>query len=132
MTPTIEVFSNGGPVDENATAILDCYSSRAETTKWVKDSYYIDLKSSDRVNLLPNGSLEIKEFREADNGEYYCFAINPTAQVASTAIYVGTVREYHNFQIVFSPASYPGAPLFSQKSVAVKNQAQKQHALETR
>ena len=81
-------------MDANATVTLDCYSARAETTKWVKDGEYVDAISSDRINILANGSLQIKEFGSADSGEYWCFAINPTSEASSTTIYVGLVRKY--------------------------------------
>ena len=91
----MEIHPHGGSVDLNTTVILDCYSSRAETHKWAKDDYLLNrLHESNRVNLLPNGSLEINEFSSADNGEYWCYAINPNGEAKSSTTYVGTISKY--------------------------------------
>ena len=91
VAPVIEIHPKGGSVSPNANVILECYSSRAETYKWSKDGYYVDIMGNSHINLLPNGSLEIKEFSAADNGEYWCIAINPTGEVGSQSCYVGIV-----------------------------------------
>ncbi|CAB3994429.1 T-cell differentiation antigen CD6-like isoform X1 [Paramuricea clavata] len=51
----------------------------------------MDLKASNRTNLLPNGSLEIKQFTAVDNGDYWCYAINPTGDRVSGSHYVGLI-----------------------------------------
>ncbi len=90
----MEIHPHGGPVDLNSTVILDCYSSRAETHIWIKDANTVNLQASNRVNRLPNGSLEIIEFSSADNGEYWCHAINPNGEAVSSGTYVGTISKY--------------------------------------
>ena len=93
VLPVIEVHPKSQAVDADDTVILDCYSSRAETTLWAKSGSNVDLKASNRINLLPNGSLEIKQFSAEDNGDYLCSAINPTGDSQSGPHYVGLIRK---------------------------------------
>ena len=94
VLPEIEIHPEGGKAKPGNTTILNCYSSRAESYKWAKDGYLMNIMGNDRISLLPNGSLKIKEFTTADNGEYWCYAINPTGEVASTAAYIGIVGKH--------------------------------------
>ena len=47
---------------------------------------------NDRISLLPNGSLEIGELTTEDNGEYWCYASNPTGEVKSRVAHVSIVE----------------------------------------
>ena len=92
VMPAIEIPPTSTAVSTDSKAMLDCYSSRAEWIKWMKDD--VELTVSGRINFLPNGSLEITEFTEEDNGNYMCVAANPTGNVSSEYVYTGLIRKF--------------------------------------
>lgn len=94
VSPQIDVAPQGSPVDVGESVTLDCYSSRAESTRWYKEGNRVNVMTSDRFNLLTNGSLVIRNFTAPDNGDYFCNVQNPTGEATSSAVYVGVLRKY--------------------------------------
>jgi hypothetical protein len=89
--------------------------------RWKKDGQFLDLASSQRIVILPNGHLRILELLLEDSGAYQCTATNmagtresrPAAriQVLSKSRYVFVRRsatiERQGCQMVFFQAKNP-------------------------
>lgn len=86
VPPRVEIPPKSQGVIPDQTAIINCYSSRAETYIWYKDNTVLDTFSTERISMFPNGSLQIKVFTNADNGAYHCYVSNAySSEVSVTA-----------------------------------------------
>ncbi|CRK99959.1 CLUMA_CG013255, isoform B [Clunio marinus] len=73
--PVIEIHSNSRVIEIGHTAVLQCRASGSPNPKvyWLKDMKRVELTS--RYTLL-DGSLQISQSEEADQGKYECVAEN--------------------------------------------------------
>ncbi|XP_016057047.1 PREDICTED: neogenin isoform X5 [Miniopterus natalensis] len=69
------------------SAVLPCVASGLPlpTIRWTKNEEALDTESSERLVLLPGGSLEISDVTEDDAGTYFCVADNGNETVEAQA-----------------------------------------------
>ena len=72
VSPYVQIHPKVQGVLPLSTIMINCFSTAAETYTWYKNGVVVDTSQDDRMNILLNGSLVIKEFTSSDNGYYFC------------------------------------------------------------
>ncbi|XP_071430396.1 hemicentin-2 [Pithys albifrons albifrons] len=84
----------------NSSAVLLCQAEGwpVPQVTWRKDGQLLTLPQSDRLQLLPGGSLQINPIQVQDSGYYLCMASSPA----------GSDRRGLNLHVLVPPAISPG------------------------
>ncbi|KAJ7414143.1 hemicentin-2 [Willisornis vidua] len=84
----------------NSSAVLLCQAEGwpVPQVTWRKDGHLLTLPQSDRLQLLPGGSLQINPIQVQDSGYYLCMASSPA----------GSDRRGLNLHVLVPPAISPG------------------------
>ncbi|KAM9271186.1 hemicentin-2 [Morus bassanus] len=84
----------------NGSAVLPCQAEGWPMPRvtWWKDGQRLPLRGSNRLHLLPGGSLQIDSIQVQDSGYYLCMASSP----------VGSDRRVLDLRVLVPPAIAPG------------------------
>ncbi|TRZ13268.1 hypothetical protein HGM15179_013842 [Zosterops borbonicus] len=100
VAPEIQAGPEEVKVLLNSSAMLPCLAEGWPEPRvtWRKDGQLLPLPGSDRLQLLPGGSLQIDPVQAQDLGHYLCMASSPA----------GSDRRGLDLQVLVPPAITPG------------------------
>nr|XP_047909504.1 hemicentin-2 [Anser cygnoides] len=102
VAPHIQMGPEELNVPVNGSATLPCQAAGWPVPRvtWRKDGQLLSLRGSSRLQLLPDGSLQIDPVRVQDSGYYLCVASSPA----------GSDRRGLDLRVLVPPAIAPGPP----------------------
>ncbi|XP_054704630.1 hemicentin-2 isoform X1 [Grus americana] len=100
VAPEIQPGPEEARVLLNSSAVLPCQAEGWPVPRvtWQKDSRLLHLRGSNRLQLLPGGSLQINPVQVQDSGYYLCMASSPA----------GSDRRGLDLHVLVPPAITPG------------------------
>ncbi|UYV74878.1 PTK7 [Cordylochernes scorpioides] len=103
-----------------ASVRLDCrYSEPAALTEWYFGSRDEPLENSSRLTVFPNGSVEVRGLRPADEGLYKCVGISATSRDTEHQTFAARIRLAYLREFAAEPFE-PPAPGNGTAVVAVE------------
>ncbi|XP_040387830.1 hemicentin-2 isoform X3 [Cygnus olor] len=102
VAPHIQLGPEEMNVPMNGSATLPCQAAGWPVPRvtWRKDGQLLSLRGSSRLQLLPDGSLQIDPVRVQDSGYYLCVASSPA----------GSDQRGLDLRVLVPPAIAPGPP----------------------